>query len=214
MKSQLIEIDKTEIKSLPNTDTQSNTDYPFIWELTYPLLPAFSVEYFTAQDGAVSAIFTNDDIDGHVITMLSEYDLIPEIKSMSIILHYHGIREYALLFPWVSNIDLQTRLGNFYEETEKCFEQGAWLSFSLMCGAIFEGMLYAKLSYPNSDNFSVMINDAFSRNLITAVQRRIMDFVRAKRNLVHGGRFNENYITRKDAMDIRVTLDKLIKDFC
>lgn len=44
----------------------------------------------------------------------------------------------------VSNIQPQ-----FYEEAEKNFELGSRLSFTLMCGAVFEGMLYAEL-YPNS----------------------------------------------------------------
>jgi len=182
------------------------------------MLPAYSVEYFSIQLGPISALEDNLEVEGtNEIKITSEFDIseVPEMGiSVSITLNYHGIRDYSMLFPWINNSCLRERLGLFYEECEKNFEQGSWLSFSLMCGAIFEGILYAKLEMPNSNNtFKKMIDEAFVNELINDSQKEIMDKVRNLRNLVHGNNYRISYVSRKDAMDIRNTLDKLIKSF-
>ncbi|MFJ8457318.1 hypothetical protein [Bacillus paramycoides] len=104
-------------------------------------------------------------------------------------------------------------LGSFYEEAEKNFDQGAWLSFALMCGAVFEGMLYDKLGYPSENNFQHMTNVAYARNIINEQQNGIIDNVRKLRNRIHCNRFNKPYVSRTDAMDMKSILDTLIKDF-
>jgi len=211
MKSIQIEVNNSNISCATNPN--SNGNLPWLWHVTIPILPAFSVEYFTIHEEGVTNISTpHDDISGDKLIIAADY--VPSTSSIFIILHYHGIRDYSLLFPWVSNPDLKTRLGQFYQEAEKNFESGAWLSFALMCAAVFEGMLFAKLT-PNStrNTFNFMIQDAFQQNLLNAEQRDIMEKARNLRNLVHGGKYNLPYITRTDAMDIRTTMDKLIKYF-
>lgn len=128
-----------------------------------------------------------------------------------LVIHYHGIRDYKLLFPFIVDTSLQERLGNFYREAEISFENSAWLSFMLMCGAIFEGMLFAKLG--QGITFYSLINAARQINLIDADEESIMTQVRLYRNLVHAKKHSEPYVSRVYAMDARTTLDKLIKKF-
>ncbi|KNH23914.1 hypothetical protein ACS78_08145 [Priestia megaterium] len=209
MKSIVIEVKSEDIDVKPNINGVPS----FTWNIKIPILPAFSVEYFTIQAGGVNAI-TMADIEEDKIILPTMHMLYPDWKSIHIVLHYHGIRDYSLLFPWIENQGLRTRIGEFYEEADKNFEQGAWLSFALMCGAVFEGMLHARLD-PNStySQFNNLINNAFSSRLIDERERNIVRKVKDARNLVHSGNFNYPYVTRKDAMDIMATLNELIKKF-
>ncbi|OAH58325.1 hypothetical protein AWH48_18285 [Domibacillus aminovorans] len=214
MKSILIQVPFKNIKCRLNHSTNSDV-YPYLWEINIPILPAFSLGYFSVQTGALSNV-SNDEgrMEGNKIIIAAEYQLMRHVDSLLIALHYHGIKDYSLLFPWVKNNSLRKRLGNFYEEAEKNFEQGAWLSFALLCGAVFEGMLHAKLNPPeNGRTFEDMTSDAFAKGILNKTQHDIMKKVRKSRNLVHPNMINIPYVTRRDAMDIRVTLDKLIKDF-
>ena len=65
---------------------------------------------------------------------------------LRLVIQNHGIRDYRLLFPTVTNASLVERLASFYEEAEKDLKSAAWLSYVLMCGAIFKGLLYAILN--------------------------------------------------------------------
>lgn len=106
---------------------------------------------------------------------------------------------------------MKKRLAEFYEDAEKCFESGAWLPFVLMCGGIFEGLLMYKGF--KSGSFYDDIKDANEDNIITSNQASIMHNVRKFRNIVHANNCEKDYISRKDAMDIRIVLDKLIDEF-
>lgn len=79
----------------------------------------------------------------------------------------------------------------------------------LMCGAIFEGILFAKLRQNKS--FNDLISAASHTGLIDAHTESIMNTVRGYRNLVHANKHTDPYVSRIDAMDTRITLDKLIK---
>jgi hypothetical protein len=212
MKSILFEVSTENILCKLNKE---NMRYPFLWHLEIPILSAFSIEYFSIQDGSVHTFSTkNDQILGNELIVESEYPLTDDIEGVTVVVHYHGVRDYSLLFPWVHLQKLRERLGNFYEEGEKNFEQGAWLSFALMCGAVFEGMLYAKLNPSGSKHgYKDMLESALENNLIDAEQFGIMNNVRYLRNLVHGNKFELPYIDRASAMDLRSTLNNLLKDF-
>ncbi|MED4532333.1 DUF4145 domain-containing protein [Metabacillus fastidiosus] len=215
MKSMSFFINKENIKS--EESPFISTHYEYVVKIHIPILPAFSVEYFSLNLGGTTGMASgNDTIDGTTLIMESEAKLTEDMiaKGAVVTIHYHGIRDYSLLFPWIEKIELRERLGAFYEESEKILQQGAWLSFSLMCGAIFEGMLYAKLDYPTYRNtFYDMISDAFEQNIIDERQRNIIHEVRTSRNLVHGNKYQTAYVTRRSTMDIRITLDSLIKEF-
>ena len=204
MKSTIFELDITA-----SSCVHKNPSYNVhIYEFTIPILPAFAVEYFTLQFGALSCFPDKQDlIQNGKLTVFPGYSL--DGLDSKLIIHYHGIRDYNLLFPFVTNISLQERLGNFYREAEITFENASWLSFMLMCGAIFEGILFAKLG--ENKSFNELIIAASGNGLIDAHTESIMNTVRGYRNLVHANRHSHQYVSRIDAMDTRITLDKLIK---
>jgi len=126
-----------------------------------------------------------------------------------LIVHYHGIRDYRLLFPHIEEPELRERLGKFYEEAEVAFENGAWLCYSLMCGAVYEGLLHAY--FGKKASFFKMIKEVLTLGVIDEKAEGIMHQTRNLRNLVHGNNFTKPYVTRLQAMDMRAVMDKLIK---
>ncbi len=177
-------------------------------EIRVSILPAFSIEYFAIQIGALFSYQDKDDkIIEDTIHLKSDYSLTD--FDLQILIYYHGIRNYTLLFPWIADLSIRQRLGKFYNESEIAFESGSWLSFSLMCGAIFEGILYAKID--KNKSFNGLIIEATTIKLIDESMIDIMNMVRGFRNIVHCNRHKEPYVEQENAMDIRITLDKLIK---
>ncbi|MUH00093.1 DUF4145 domain-containing protein [Scytonema sp. UIC 10036] len=204
MKSTVFGLDITA----PTCIHKEPTDGTHIYEFIIPTLPAFAIEYYTLQYGAMSCFPSKaDSIENDKLIIHLEYNL--SNLDSKLVIHYYGIRDYKLLFPFINNISLQERLGHFYREAEITFENGSWLSFMLMCGAIFEGILFAKLKQNKS--FKDLIDAASQQGLIDTQTKTIMTKVREYRNLVHANRHTETYVSQIDAMDTRVTLDKLIK---
>jgi hypothetical protein len=176
-----------------------------------PTLPAYAIEH---SDFSINGLGSNKEGDAYVINgneVLCEENDVQTGDSLRLIVYYHGIRDYRLLFPSVADSDLVERLANFYEEAEKNFANGAWLSYALMCGAIYEGLLFAKLGI--NGGFAVLTRNALAGGLINSETADVMDKARNFRNLVHANRFCEIYVSRADAMDMRTTIDKLIKKF-
>ena len=194
-------------------DRMTEMNMPF----TIPTLPAYAIEYseFSASDqmGSGQKVFVEDkdfEIEGDKLIWKNyEEPLLKASTVYRLTVHYHGIRDYSMLFPHVLDKDLRERLGTFYEEAEIAFENGAWLSFALMCGAIYEGLLYSL--YSKNMNFNKMIQKALLEHLIDNETAAVMDSTRNLRNIVHGNRFSEPYVTRLQAMDMRKVMDKLIK---
>jgi hypothetical protein len=204
MKSTIFDLDV----AAPTCAHKNPSDSIHIYEFTIPTLSAFAIEYFTLQFGALSCFPSKEDsIQNDKLTVCLEYDL--NGLDSKLVVHYHGIRDYKLLFPFVADTSLQERLGNFYREAEIAFENASWLSFMLMCGAIFEGILFAKLE--SEDSFHKLISTANQQGLIDTRTESIMNKVRGYRNLVHADNYTKPYVSRVDAMDTRITLDKLIK---
>jgi len=192
----------------PTCVHKNPSDNVYVYEFTIPILPAFAIEYFTLQFGASSCFpDKQDSIQNDKLTIFLGYSL-DEVDS-KLVIHYHGIRDYALLFPFITDSSLKERLGDFYREAEITFENASWLSFILMCGAIFEGILFAKLEQNKS--FHELIITASQQGLIDAYTKSIMNTVRGYRNLVHAKKYTDPYVSRMDSMDVRITLDKLIK---
>ena len=174
-------------------------------------LPAYAIEH---SDFSINGLGSNKEGDAYFINgdevQCEENDVAAD-DSLRLIIYYHGIRDYRLLFPLVASADLVARLASFYEEAEKNFDTGAWLSYALMCGAIYEGLLFDKLAA--NETFAVLTRNALAGGLIDAASANIMNKARNFRNLVHANRFHEVYVSRADAMDMRTTVDKLIKKF-
>jgi hypothetical protein len=136
--------------------------------------------------------------------------MLPGMDYYRLVIHYHGIRDHALLFPYIKNSDLQHRLGQFYEESEVSFENGAWLAFALLSGAIYEGMLF-DFDEGKDETFSELISRGKEKEILDEFSAGIMNQTRELRNLVHPGRAGEPFVTRAQAMDMRKVLDRLIK---
>ena len=187
-------------------------------EYLVPVLSAYAIEYAELivppdLDGAQETRILIDhgfEINGNKVLwhsyrqpMFGDYEPI-------LIIHYHGIRDYKLLFPSISSDIRMQRLENYYEEADKCFEAGAWLSFMMMCGAVFEGLLFDRIG---SSKFKSLITKAAKQKLITDHEQSLMDKVREYRNIVHLDNSEDTYVSRTDVMDTRKVLDTIIQRF-
>jgi len=194
-----------------NSATHETRDGKSLAVFKVPTLPAYAIEH---SDFSINGLGSNKEGDEYVITgdeVLREEIDIAATDSLRLLIYHHGIRDYRLLFPSIADLALVERLANFYNEAEKNFDNGSWLSYALMCGAIYEGLLFAKLGV--NKNFAPLIGDALTAGLIDAETANVIEKARNFRNLVHANRFHEVYVSRADAMDMRTTIDKLIKKF-
>ncbi|MFK5891778.1 MAG: hypothetical protein QM504_00995 [Pseudomonadota bacterium] len=190
-------------------------------EYLVPVLPAYAIEY--------AELIVPPDLDGVSETRLlmdhgfgiekdkvlwhSYRQQIFGYHAPILILHYHGIRDYQLLFPAVSSNTRIQRLAYYYEEAEKCFEAGAWLSFMMMCGAVFEGLLFDRIGSSKVKDFNPLIIKAAAEKLIATNEQSLMDKVREYRNVIHLNNKEDSYVSRADVMDTRKVLDTIIQRF-
>ncbi len=208
MKSTVFEL--TYPKNVP--DQANETDVKF----HIPILKAYAIEYseFSFRGGFNDH---KESIEGKGYELVEDgliwrdsfYPSFPGMDYYRLIIHYHGIRDYEALFPNVKNNSLRTRLSKFYEEAESNFDNAAWLSYALMCGALYEGLLFSHL---DADlKFKSLIEEAHKQKMIDSKTESIMQATREIRNLVHASRCVEPYVTRAQAMDMRTTMDRLIQ---
>jgi hypothetical protein len=190
--------------------------------VSVPTLSAYAVEYgeFTpppnVDTGHRVLHFPSDfTIAGDSLVFSSPLSLLfGGLAPCHLVIHYHGIRDYRLLFPEVEDPGLRGRLALFYEEAEMTFNAGAWLSFALMAGAVYEGLLLWKVGErAESDRISDLIKQAAAENVITEHERRILCVAKENRHLVHAGRYHEPWVGRAGAMDMRAVMDRLIRKF-
>lgn len=182
-----------------------------------PTLKAYAIEYseFTLKGGfnEHKEMIERQDYDlveDGLIWHTSFAPMHPRMNYYRLVIHYHGIKDYALLFPHVQNRALQQRLGRFYKESEVSFDNGAWLALALMCGAIYEGMLFDH-GGGKERTFSELIDSGKRESVLDEFSEGIINRTRELRNLVHPGLAEKPYVTRAEAMDMRTVLDRLIK---
>lgn len=196
-------------KSTYSRKELEENEWIHIYEFIIPILPAFAIEYHTLQFGDLTSFPKySDSIINNRLTIRLSYDLL-DIDTY-LIIHYHSVRNYELLFPFVLNSSQRKRLGLLYYEAETAFENGLWFSFIVMCAAVFEGILSIALNANRSSSFESLIEDAKNNNLIDVRTGSIIDMVRTYRNAIHIRRHNEPFITRTEAIDVKSVLDKLI----
>lgn len=178
-----------------------------------PILPAYAIEYAKLNVNGQGVLLDASQIDDDkVIWDVGKSYTIGNDWEVALEIFHHGIRDYSLLFPQITvNVELAKRLGNFYEEAEKNFDNQAWLSYALMCGGIFEGLLTSKGC--SQKNFSEKIRYARSNSIINTKQEEVINIARGARNKIHADRYKDPYLLRKEALDIRITMDQIIKDF-
>ena len=138
MKMRSFTIDNSHLPDGPSPNHQT---------LNVPGLSAYAIEHADLQYNGVTHAVDGNDLkiaeDSIIATSMqfSKYD------SLRLCIYYFGIKDFSLLFPQIkaAAVDRAERLGLIYEEAEKTFEAGAWLSFMLMCGSIFEHLLFFRL---------------------------------------------------------------------
>jgi hypothetical protein len=209
---------KTTVFTGAQMAVQSYDSSEYVATVDVPTLSAYAIEY---------AEFTPPrDVDAgyHLFPSGQEFNIADEkicfstglslkfggFESCRLVIHYHGIRDHGLLFPQVTEPKLQARLGQFYEEADAAFERGAWLSFALMSAAVYEGLLGWKLQ-ASQDKLFKLVDTALKNVIIDARESRILHTARKHRNLVHASRYTDQWVQRAAAMDMRTTLDGLIR---
>jgi hypothetical protein len=208
MKSKVFDLSGIENKC------EKQNDREFIWNFDVPTLSAYAVEYFALNIDGLHH-FIHDSSSGKLrpgqiigdrasVSFWFDYD---QYSSYTLEIYYREIRDYSLLFPGVLNDQLRQRLGQFYEEADRAYDDALWFSFAMMCGAVFEGLLFAKLG---NKNFCSLIDLALANDLIDQNGAVIMHKARVLRNLIHANRYCKPFVERVDAIEMRTLLDKLI----
>lgn len=198
----------------PNHITSTSTEQI----IAIPILPAFAIEhgilYVNGQAIAIAQTGISIANGKNVIWNIAEngYD-VDSNDTINLTIYYHGIRDYRLLFPTIGDPARQTRLGQFYEEAEACFEAGSWMSFMLMSGAIFEHILYDKLKFPNEDTLHALISKAQEEGIIAKEEAGTIKLIKEFRNVIHASKLNMPYVAREQVMDTKSLIDKIIVRF-
>lgn len=200
---------KDFILKLHKKDAYLNKDN-IVYEL--PITNAFGIISYTFYNGYISSGLESDFIlkDGNLVLKgyAKSYSMLEDISIL--VINYQEIRDYKLLFPRIlkENKELAERLGKYYYEGEKSFENQAWLTYSLMCAAIYEGLLY--FTNTQDKSFFERIEKAYNSNIIDENEKEIMHTAREYRNLVHAEKYTKEYVSRKSAVDMRTTMDCLV----
>lgn len=172
------------------------------------ILPAFAIENCYLSVNGIN-YYTNFSYNNDIVHWNGDFE-IDTSDEVILTISYFGIRDYQLLFPWIADTNLRVRLGEFYSEAELNFENCCWLSYALMCGAIYEGILFAK--YRRTLTYNQLINFSFHSADINLQTKNIMEKTREIRNLVHANNCTKPFVSRLNAMDMRTTMDSLIKN--
>jgi hypothetical protein len=170
---------------------------------------AYAIELLSFQVGGLLLSIARDCLNDDVLTVKSTFNVSNKQDQTRLLVHHFGIKDYSLLFPQIDDVDLKARLGLFYEEAEKTYEQSAWLSFSLAAGAVIEGLLFAHQKQPNK-KFEDLINDK-QQNLLTETEKALAHLLRNHRNLVHANRYTKPFVSRSDALEGYVLMTTLVK---
>jgi hypothetical protein len=183
-----------------------------------PTLKAYAIEYseFTLKGGfnehkEMIERRDYDLLEDGLIWHTSFAPMHPSMNYYRLVIHYYGIKDYSLLFPHVSNPTLQQRLGEFYEEAEASLDSGTWLAFALMCGAVYEGLLYHHFGEKN-EKFDVLIKNGQEAKILDTATVNTLRTAQELRNLVHANKADKQFVTRVQALEMRTVLDRMIKD--
>ncbi|MDP4202564.1 MAG: hypothetical protein Q8861_07695 [Bacteroidota bacterium] len=204
MKTTTFIIDFINVTLIPNTNEA---------DINIDLLPAFAIDHCILSINGVN-YHTDFTLNNNIVHWDGAFALQNNDELILTII-YFGIRDYQLLFPWITNQDLKIRLGEFYREAEINFENCCWLSYALMCGALYEGILFAKYPLRNQRGlyytFKQLIDHAHNATCIDITSKNLMNKTRDIRNLVHANNHVRPFVSRLEAMDMRTTMDSLIK---
>ena len=187
---------------------------------TIPSLPAYAISSHSLAginaDPVNGYVFSaseiiNDKLIVHGMQEIHQYLFVgPSVLTIN----YIGIRDYKLLFPQIENKGIKERVACFMEEADKNFDQCSWLSFAIMAGAANEG-LFNDLTEDVDSTFGKLITKTKRLAIFEDSDYETLEFLVDSRNLIHAGRYKDEYISRNMAMKVRLSLDELIKaDWC
>ena len=196
-------------------DEYGNDSYEMVYEI--PVLPAYAITHYH-----IDAL--RSSLDGEVTfppsVIVGPQVIIPGADGVSFKYMYHapvltiyyiGIRDYKLLFPDIGDSALRERMGEFMEEADKTFSEGAWISFMIMAGAVFEGRLAYMLNSYNVPHGG-LVSEVEKLEMMEDEEIEVIKSVKDYRNLVHAGKYKENLkVSRNSAMTVRLILDEYIK---
>lgn len=181
-----------------------------------PTLPAYSISNFSIDkinqslDGDIQYDSPAIVDDLLIVYGGDRFDQVINPADPLLTIYHFGISDYSLLFPQINEPDLRERVGLFMEEADKAFTQRAWLSFCVMAGGVFEGLL-SHLTEDHKMTLGGIVNKVESLAIFDSHQISVLRQVVSFRNHVHAGRYQETTASRSDAMHVRVQLDYFIK---
>jgi hypothetical protein len=188
-----------------------------------PTLPAYAIVSYNLQyrSSFFEPMHPEHEIVSDSVRIRSVPAWFPtETRQATLSVQYAGIRDHSLLFPSVERADLRKRLGEFAEEAETAYENGSWMSFTVMAISAIEGLL--------CDTFGQAVKKWEKRKTTHGELARVMSFAieegaldphegallseaRRVRNRIHAGRFYEPLACRSSATDMYVLYDRLLK---
>ncbi|MEW8200746.1 MAG: hypothetical protein AB2653_12445 [Candidatus Thiodiazotropha endolucinida] len=178
-----------------------------------PTLPAYAILNHDLIRNATDVDGLDNTTDYEIIEdtiRIKRVDLIPEglHTNCSLTLFYAGIRDYSLLFPHISDPKLKERLGQFAEEADNTFQNGSWMSFTIMAISAIEGLLFNEIG---NKKLNQLIEKAHEIGILNTNEKALLHSAREVRNRVHAGLFKEPLADRIFGTDLYVLYDQLIK---
>ncbi|MEW8693424.1 MAG: hypothetical protein AB2535_20500 [Candidatus Thiodiazotropha endolucinida] len=178
-----------------------------------PTLPAYAILNHNLIRNASDIDGLNNTTDYEIIEdtiHIKRVDPVPEglQTNCSLTLFYAGIRDYSLLFPHISDPKLKERLGQFAEEADNSFQNGSWMSFTIMAISAIEGLLFNEIG---NKKLNQLIEKAHKIGILNTNEKALLHSARKVRNRVHAGLFEEPLADRNSGTDLYVLYDMLIK---
>lgn len=181
-----------------------------------PILPAYAILSYSIQGinaelgGKVLPADTGIVDDTVVVNRLDDLALALTSSQPTLVINYIGIRDYQKFFPHFKGASLKGRAAQFLEEADKTFDDGSWLSFVMMAGAVFESFL-VDLTGKGSETLGSLVKKVNSKGLFSDLEVEALAAATEARNLVHAGRHKQPYISRDRAMAVRVALEQFLR---
>lgn len=123
---------------------------------------------------------------------------------------YIGIKDYRDFFAFVKDGIVRQRLADMFEEAESAFENQMWFCYTIVAGAVCEGILLSVLQAGRNAPFKRLIERAAESKTISSTQASTLHKVRKLRNKIHPYNFEESDITRPVAMELKILIDELL----
>lgn len=215
---------KTAVFPLENPEqVNSQNAFPESGDAFYgiPILPAYAVSSWTLNGNLHNGEYLYHPDGGRLNTdgflMQNGYQYVAGLikPKLSLSITYLGISDYEAFFPHIEDSGLKRRAAQLMEETDQTFEAGSWMSFAVVAGGVFECLLYDFVVKRGKAKKKMTLGKLMeiTRKISVFDDEMFQSIVLAKdaRNLVHADNYNQTYVSRADAMTIKLTLDSLLR---